>query len=401
MIMTLMNHCGIISHASDASWESGTSVTEDTGLPALPPKQFGQSTVAASLPALSFLPPVAVLEMTWDCNHACRFCSCPWENPAGSFSKNQELTIDEWKSHITHLLDLGVTSIAFTGGEPLLKKGIWDIIAHAARLNAYVITTRDNGLVVQQRPPKLFLISNGALINDEVLERCQKYGLHLSMSLPGLESYSYHTRSGSPDTILENFRRAKKYGLQTTVNIAVTRKNIGELYETIGEALLAGADSLLINRFLPGGRGLAFADELALDSAQVNRMLAIAEEVLAAANRFGHVGTELPKCILQRNDYRHLLVSNRCAAAQDFFVIGPDGHIRTCNHSPRILEHISEIEKVQVNPYWKKFALREYHPEMCQTCPDLFDCDGGCREGAHVLYGDPSAPDMLLAPDHR
>jgi len=82
-------------------------------------------------------------------------------------------------------------------------------------------------------------------------------------------------------------------------------------------------------------------------------------------------------------------------------VIGPDCFARTCNHSPRVLEHVSQIEKLKDNPYWTQFAFRDYHPTMCQDCPDLFACDGGCREGAHVIYGDPSAPDMLLAPDHR
>lgn len=56
-----------------------------------------------------------------------------------------------------------------------------------------------------------------------------------------------------------------------------------------------------------------------------------------------------------------------------------------------------EIEKLEDNPYWKMFALREYHPGMCQDCPDLFACDGGCREGAHVIFGSPAAPDILLA----
>ena len=100
-------------------------------------------------------------------------------------------------------------------------------------------------------------------------------------------------------------------GITTTVNITVTKKNLFELYETISEALIAGADSLLLNRFLPGGRGLKYAKELLLSIEDINKMLDIAEEVLKTANRKGSVGTELPKCIIDTSKYSYLKVSTK------------------------------------------------------------------------------------------
>ena len=41
------------------------------------------------------LPPVAALELTYRCNHACRFCSCPWF--AGMIKPSAEMSVDEWK----------------------------------------------------------------------------------------------------------------------------------------------------------------------------------------------------------------------------------------------------------------------------------------------------------------
>ena len=43
----------------------------------------------------TILPSVAVLEMTYRCNHACRFCSCPWF--AGMLKPGLEMEVDEWK----------------------------------------------------------------------------------------------------------------------------------------------------------------------------------------------------------------------------------------------------------------------------------------------------------------
>lgn len=71
--------------------------------------------------ARSFLPSTAVLEMTYRCNNACIFCSCPWERDGGKFELKYESNPDEWRSCIALLVHLGVTRLAFTGGEPLRK----------------------------------------------------------------------------------------------------------------------------------------------------------------------------------------------------------------------------------------------------------------------------------------
>lgn len=346
--------------------------------------------------APSFLPATAVLEMTYACNHECLFCSCPWEAPKTTFKKNKELVSSEWKDTITKLSGMGVCSFAFTGGEPLLKKDIFKIIEHASACSCELIETVDGSLVSKIKTPDLYLISNGRLVNDEVLDFCKQYNVHLSMSLPGLTSYNEHTQQGNPQHILEYFSKAKEKGVSTTVNITVTRKNIHELYETISEALIAGAETLLMNRFLPGGRGLKYNADLFLTKEQTNEMLDIAEEVLSTAKRYGSVGTELPKCILKRNDYVHLKVGTRCSAGIDFFVVGPSGNIRACNHSPVEVGHISKIDEVKQNDYWKKFVLKNYHPEMCKSCDLLYDCDGGCREAAHIFSGEVNSPDPLL-----
>ena len=69
--------------------------------------------------------------------------------------------------------------------------------------------------------------------------------------------------------------------LRTTVNITVTRINYDELFETIALGLLNGASSVLLNRFLPGGRGLLYRQKLELSREQLNGMLDTAEEVLS------------------------------------------------------------------------------------------------------------------------
>jgi radical SAM protein with 4Fe4S-binding SPASM domain len=348
-------------------------------------------------PAPSFLPATAVLEMTYRCSHACIFCSCPWYATDGGFDERPEMSASDWRDVIRTLCRMGCSSLAFTGGEPLLKEGIEDIIAFAAGCVVEHIESEEGRLVSREGPPNLFLLSNGKSMTDEVLRLCRAHGINLSMSLPGLATFREHTRGGmDPEHVLRWFTRARDAGVATTVGVTVTALNIHELYETIAEALLAGADNLLMNRFLPGGRGLAHADELTLDRDQLRHMLDTAEEVLCKANRKGSVGTELPKCLVEEGRYERLTIGTRCSAARDFFVVGPSGHLRVCNHSPVRLHHVRDVEQLKLDPYWQRFVTKDYLPHACDACTLLTSCDGGCREAAHIVGGEVNAPDPVL-----
>lgn len=347
--------------------------------------------------APSFLPATAVLEMTRACNHRCSFCSCPWEAASvNGFESKDELSVEDWKDALDMLCERGICNIAFTGGEALLRKGIFDIIEYAGSRRTAHIETKSGTLAREDKAPNLYLISNGTTVTREVLAFLKKHNVQLSMSLPGLTTLREHTGVADADTILSKFRMAHEMGMPAVVNVTVTKKNLHELYQTISAAFLAGARQLLLNRFLPGGRGLFHEKELVLNAAEVRQMLAVAEEALTDAGRFGSVGTELPKCLVNADKFKRLTIGTRCSAALEFFVIGPDGFVRVCNHSPVKLNHFREIDAVAKNPYWQKFVFKNYLPASCVTCSQMGDCDGGCREAAHICGGEIDSPDPLL-----
>ncbi len=345
--------------------------------------------------ARSFLPSTAVLEMTYRCNHECRFCSCPWFAADGRFPCHSELTTAQWKNIIAKLCDMGIASFAFTGGEALLRDDLFDIIAHAAQCRAEHIETKEGELRTYMGAPGLYLISNGKLVTEETLARLKEHEVNLAMSLPGLDTFKWHTGSDTADHVLKMFGKAKAAGLRTVCNVTVTRKNIHELYETLAAGLIAGADQILMNRFLPGGRGLTGAEEMMIDGPMLTQMLDIAEEVLTKAGRFGSLGTEVPRCWADPAKYKRITVGTRCSAALEFFVIDPSGFVRVCNHSQVRLHHFDEIEKVKLDPYWTTFTQRRYLPKECGGCRDAADCDGGCREAAHIVGGKIDSPDTL------
>lgn len=325
------------------------------------------------------LPPTVVLELTYRCNHRCKFCSCPWDAPNNKFQKGKELTTTEWFAAIDRLYDLGIQSFSLSGGEAILRNDIRQIIEHI----------RTEGLSRNIDNP-MVLISNGLAMNDELLDVFAMNRVHLSMSLPGYSTFEWHTGINNADGVLSWFQKAKAKGVHTTAGITVTKRNYDELYETMALALINGAEMILLNRFLPGGRGLTYRHELELNRKQLQKMLETAEEVLNKSNRYGNIGTEYPYCLIDDIDkYNHLGIGTKCAAASTFFVVGPAGEIRVCNHSQEVVGNIKNKNIVDNISYWNVFAEEQYIPNECESCQFVKKCACGCREVAHIVNGSP------------
>ena len=332
------------------------------------------------------LPKSVVLELTYRCNHKCKFCSCPWDAPNSTYPKGEELSVRDWTKVVDILYSKGVESFSISGGEVLLKDGFETILRYIR------VEGEKRGLNCP-----IVLISNARKMTEEYLHLFKELNVHLSMSLPGYETFQNHTGVDNADRVLHWFQVAKSIGLKTTLNVTVTKENYSELFQTISLGVINGAEDVLLNRFLPGGRGLSYIDELRLTPEQVNGMLDTAEEVLSYANKQGHVGTEIPICAIKDiKKYKHIHIGNQCAAAKGFFVIDPAGNIRTCNHSPRIVGHIFEKPMIEDADYWNMFAKSDYTPAMCSGCEMIKACDCGCREVANILHGNPKEKDSSI-----
>ena len=342
-----------------------------------------------ALPCKPKLPLTGVIELTYRCNHKCLYCSCPWENDVDGYpvyEKGSELDLSGWKKALDILEANGVQNISISGGEALLKPELSQIIEYIRERNVF---NRDRYLVV---------ISNGLAMNEEFLSLFKKNNVHLSLSLPGINTFEKLTGVDNTLGVLHWLKRSSQEGVHTTVNITVTNINYHELYQTISYAFIAGADTLLLNRFLTGGRGIRYQNELQLTHEQINGMLYTAEDVLKKARRWGSTGTEIPFCVVKKytHQYERLRIGFLCAAAKSFFVVDPCGSIRACNHSPRKVGHIFNEKLIEDIDYWNIFSGRGYIPDLCSHCTDISICDCGCREAANINSGSVNGIDPCL-----
>ena len=180
------------------------------------------------------LPDVAAVELTYRCNHRCIFCSCPWE--ADALAKEQELDVDTWRRAFREIRRRGTHVVSLSGGEPTLRSDLLGIIDAA----------RCEGL----HP---CLVSNGRAVDEAMLRELKTREVNLSISVPGIETFERQTGYNGVEHVMSLFRAARQMGMKVTANIAVTKINLPELYETIAYSLINGASYILLNRFLPGG----------------------------------------------------------------------------------------------------------------------------------------------------
>ncbi len=153
-------------------------------------------------------------ETTRACNLRCRHCGSDC-----SVAKPDELATDEIKAvfqSIASDFDAGSIMVAVTGGEPLLRKDLLDVMGYASSLGF-----------------KWGMVTNGMLVDAEVVEKCRQAGMStVTVSVDGLkEAHEYIRKGGSFERTIEALKLFKRSGYFSVVQATtcVSQYNIGDL----------------------------------------------------------------------------------------------------------------------------------------------------------------------------
>lgn len=158
------------------------------------------------------------ISVTDKCNFRCPYCM-----PAEIFGEKYEflpkaeiLTFEEITRLARIFVDLGVTKIRITGGEPLLRRDLETLIAKLSQING-----------VQD----LTLTTNGYLLADKA-QSLKDAGLRrLTVSLDAIDDQTFNLMSGrahGTERVLEGIRAAEKAGFQAIKINAVVQKGIND-----------------------------------------------------------------------------------------------------------------------------------------------------------------------------
>jgi len=153
-------------------------------------------------------PPIHVAwQTTPRCNLKCIYCYAD----AGEGAKAEVLSTSEAMKLIAEVFELGAKSMVFTGGEPLMRSDILDLVEFAS----------DVGL-------KPILATNGTLLSDGVVRRLKGANASVVINLPTINEEIYRRLTGAGSSLKEKLGaldRCLEHGLKYSIGVAMTKLN--------------------------------------------------------------------------------------------------------------------------------------------------------------------------------
>ena len=267
------------------------------------------------------LPRRLSLEVTARCNYGWPFCYGVWhERPELAWP---ELGTEEWGAILEECARRGVKEVQFTGGEPLLRDDLDELIdrARAAGLKTAVYT-------------------NASLLDEGRLESFRRQRVSISTSLPGLASHGTMTGTGREAwPTLEAIERASEVGWPMGVGITEARPNLSEVADLVAAAALAGAGAIQVGAAMWEGRMKGRTDWM-LSAEEWEGAKAAARAVPTGKIRVTFADEFFCSCREQPGhpESRWPSPPGECPAGRAFGVIGPTGRLRRCLHTVEEME---------------------------------------------------------------
>ncbi|MCF3139520.1 pyrroloquinoline quinone biosynthesis protein PqqE [Paenarthrobacter sp. AR 02] len=327
-------------------------------------------------------------ELTYACPLKCGYCS----NPLQLDDYRDELSTEEWKRVFAEAAELGVLQLHLSGGEPLQRHDIVELVRSANQLGLYTN-----------------LITSGLGLSRRRAAELREAGLdHVQLSIQSDERSLSDDIAGTPSFARKQIvaQQVKDLGWPLTLNVVLHRLNIDRIGGIIAMAEAMHADRIeLANTQYAGWAGLNLP-ELLPSREQLNHAEVVVRE---ARERLA----ESMEIIYVVPDY-YSKYPKPCMdgwASRQFTVV-PNGDALPCPAAHELaLGHGLPAANVREHslgwiweqaPLFQQFRGDSWMPDPCRSC-DRKEIDfGGCRCQAFALTGDAARTDPVchLSPDH-
>lgn len=331
-------------------------------------------------------PTTLLAELTHRCPLHCPYCS----NPLELIRADAELSTDDWKRVFTQARELGVLQLGLSGGEPLVRKDLEELAAHARSLGLYST-----------------LVTSGLGLTRKRAEALRGAGLeHVQVSIQDSDTESAERIAGVSSVKQKRAAIAlvKELGFAFSINVVLHRANLDRIGELIDLAGDLGADRLELANTQYYGWGLKNRAALMPTREQVARARGIAEAAIERYRKKMQILFVLP-------DY-HEQYPKACYGGWGklYIVVTPNGQALPC-HAASTIASLSfptvrerSLEWIwRESPGFQAYRGDAWMKEPCRTCPRKTVDFGGCRCQAFALTGDAANPDPVctLTPFRR
>jgi PqqA peptide cyclase len=331
-------------------------------------------------------PLALIAEVTHRCPLHCVYCS----NPLELAGTKAELSTEEWASVFQQSGKLGMLHAHFTGGEPLARTDLTELIAAASAAGLYTN-----------------LITSGIGLNQSRLETLVGAGLdHIQISFQDSREEAANWIAGAKAhahkiELAQAIRKHKLAGekapgknLAFTVNLVVHGQNLDHLEDMIAFIEQLSPERIEIAHTQYYGWALANRAALLPTRAQLEKAVAIvaaAEKRLAGRIRIDSVVPDYyaryPKACMGGWGRRLMLIN-------------PSGKVLPC-HAAEVLPGLAfeNVREKSLGWIWqesssfRRFRGEDWMPEPCRSCDRRSEDFGGCRCQAFLLTADATATD--------
>jgi len=292
------------------------------------------------------------LNVTNRCNFRCVHCAFD-----SGRTKMKELSLEKIREILENTKKLGGERIDITGGEPLVRKDVAEIIKIGKR-SGY----------------KIELVTNGSLLNKQKLALFKKLGLDsLAISLDGSNYKTYSrirkVKKSIYEKVLKNIKESLKQGFVVKINTVVFKSNLKDLPNITEFCIKNKVKEHGIYYFTPVGSG-SISNEMAIEPVKwlsfIKKHLVKYQDKIKITLEFPLIGKGKLKgsigCIANAEKY-HLQIL-------------PDGNVFPCAILASYNKPVANLHKVRIKDIWKNKKLwRRYWKELSE----LFDrCGGYC-----------------------
>ncbi|MGR6799568.1 pyrroloquinoline quinone biosynthesis protein PqqE [Sphaerotilus sulfidivorans] len=326
-------------------------------------------------------PPLWLLaEVTYRCPLHCVFCYNPVD--FAKTERTDELSTTDWLRVLREARALGAVQCGFSGGEPLMRDDLEELIAEAHRLGYYTN-----------------LLTSGVGLTKERAQALKAAGLdHVQLSFQDstreLNDFLSHTKTFQLKQ--EVGETIKSLGWPMVMNVVIHRLNIDHIDRIIAMADALGAEYLELANSQYYSWAHLNRDHLLPTGEQIRRAEAVTDEWrVKVADRM--------KLFFVAPDY-HEGKPKKCMNGWGnvFLTVTPDGTALPC-HTAKMLPGLAfpNVREHDVRHIWhdsegfNRYRGTGWMKGACVTCPDKEKDLGGCRCQAFLLAGDPAATDPV------
>lgn len=326
---------------------------------------------------LKFTPRLIFFELTNRCNLSCIHCRAS----ALKTASPDEMTTNEIFKFIDDVAAFAKPIFVLTGGEPLYRPDIYEIISHTVK----------SGCVAA-------LATNGTMVDKVAAEKIKEAGVsRVSISLDGSNPKthdSFRQQDGAFDLAIQGLKNLQEVGVPVQINTTVTNHNLSEIPDIYELALKLGAVAFHLFLLVPVGCGLTIAKDKEISPAEY-------EEILNWFYEREEEGKIELKATCAPHYYRIRLQkakaagktlhpSRGCLAGSAVCFVSHKGEVQPCGYLP---VKAGNVLRENFKDIWEKSTLfaELRDPDLlkgkCGDCEYKVICEG-CRARAFASCGD-------------